>query len=284
MAKGKTVLVQGVEIHFFTLKEDDYISLTDITKSFPDGKQLVPRWIRNRDTLEFLGVWEKLNNPDFQVVEFDNLYAESGTNRFSLSVKRWVESTNAIGFQMKRIGKTPATFAHKDIALGFCYWLSPPFQLYLIKEFQRLKLEEAETQKGELEWNIKRTLAKVNYRIHTDAIKENLMPARLYNRPKKDGFVYASEADVLNVALFGVTAREWRLYNPDKKGNIRDYATGEQLLVLANLESHNAEFIKEGLSQDERAQKLNEIAIYQMDILLNTNVFPRLQQGRGEDD
>jgi hypothetical protein len=176
------------------------------------------------------------------------------------------------------------TYAHSDIAINFCYWLSPVFQVYLIKEFQRLKLEEAEARKGELEWNIKRTLAKVNYRIHTDAIKENLIPARLYNRPKKDGFVYASEADVLNMALFGVTAKEWRLFNPDKKGNIRDYATGEQLLVLANLESHNAEFIKEGLSQDERAQRLNEIAIYQMEVLLNTNIFPKLQQGRGEVD
>lgn len=268
MAKERIITVQGRQISFTTFGEEDYISLTDITTGFPDGKFLVPRWLRNRDTLEFLGVWEKLNNPDFRVIEFDNLYAESGHNRFSMSVSRWLETTGAVGFQLRK-GKGANTYAHRDIALGFCYWLSPPFQLYVIKEFQRLKKIEAEEQKEALEWNLKRTLSKVNYRIHTEVIRENLIPPRLFNRPKKEGIVYASEADILNMALYGMTAKDWRLQNPTLKGNVRDHSTESQLLVLANLESHNAQFIKEGLSQDERLTKLNEIAIYQMQILSN---------------
>ncbi len=283
MAKNKIIKVQGREISFVTFGEEDYISLTDITTSFPDGKFLVPRWLRNRDTLEFLGVWEKLNNPDFRVIEFDNLYAESGHNRFSLSISRWMETTGAIGFQLRK-GKGANTYAHRDIALGFCYWLSPPFQLYVIKEFQRLKKIEAEEHKEALEWNLKRTLSKVNYRIHTEVIKETLVPPRLFNRPKMEGIVYASEADVLNMAVFGMTAKEWRLQNPTLKGNIRDHSTESQLLVLANLESHNAQFIKEGLSQDERLAKLNEIAIYQMQILANVPSLKALSPPEGKQE
>jgi len=269
MAKKQSkIIVKGTEIALLSINDDDYISLSDITKSFPDGKQLVPRWIRNRDTLEFLGVWEKLYNPNFQVVEFDNLYAESGKNSFSLSIKRWLETTNAIGFKSTRIGKVPATFAHKDIALGFCYWLSPAFQLYLIKEFQRLKA----TESRDLDWNLKRALTKINYKIHTDSIKENLIPPKL---EKGQGFIYAGEADVLNVAVFGMTAKMWRDKYKDAKGNIRDFATPEQLLVLANLEAVNAELIRLKLSEDERSEVLNRAAIKQMQSLITS---PNLQQ------
>jgi len=276
MAKKKTIEVNGAEIRILLGKEEDYMSLTDITKNFPDGKFLVPRWLRNRDTLSFLGTWEKIHNPNFRVAEFDNLFQQSGLNQFSLSISRWVQTTGAIGVSVKR-GKGATIFAHRDIALGFCYWLSPPFQLYLIKEFQKLKAIEAEEQKKTLDWSIKRLISKVNYKIQTEAIKEKLIPNRIYNRPKKEGIVYASEADLLNVALFGMTAREWRIQYPKKKGNMRDHASNEQLLVLANLESHNAQFIKEGLRQDERLIKLNEIAIYQMQILVNTNILKGLK-------
>jgi len=276
MAKKKTIEVNGAEIRILLGKEEDYMSLTDITKNFPDGKFLVPRWLRNRDTLSFLGTWEKIHNPNFRVAEFDNLYQQSGLNQFSLSITRWVDITGAIGVSVKR-GKGATIFAHRDIALGFCYWLSPPFQLYLIKEFQKLKAIEAEEQKKTLDWSIKRIISKVNYKIQTEAIKQKLIPSKIYNRPKKEGVVYASEADLLNVALFGMTAREWRSQYPKKKGNMRDHASNEQLLVLANLESHNAQFIKEGLRKDERLIKLNEIAIYQMQILVNTNIMKGLK-------
>ncbi len=268
MAKKKTINVQGTEISFISISEEDYISLTDITKGFPDGKQLVPRWIRNKDTIEFLGVWEKLNNTNFQVIEFDNLYQEAGKNSFSLSVKRWIETTGAIGFQTKRIGRSPATYAHKDIALGFIYWLSPPFQLYFIKEFQRLKQEEATKNQEALDWNLKRVLSKMNYTVHTDAIKEKLIPPRL--KKEHHGFVYAGEADILNVAVFGITAKMWRSSNPKKKGNIRDYATHQQLLVLSNLEAANAVLIRMKVDKYERVQILNEEAIEQMKSLLSS--------------
>lgn len=277
MPKKKTITVKGAEIKIEVIGEEDYISLTDITKNFPDGKQLVPRWIRNRDTLEFLGVWEKLNNTNFQVIEFDNLYAESGNNRFSLSVKRWVETTGGIGLKQKRVGRSPATFAHRDIALGFCYWLSPPFQLYVIKEFQRLKLKEAQENQDALEWNLKRSLTKMNYKVHTDAIKEELIPPRI---PKGVGVVYANEADVLNVAVFGITAKFWKLQNPKLKGNIRDHASTEQLLVLANLEAVNAELIRMKLTQDERIDILNQAAIKHMTSLLSSSSFSKLNSGK----
>jgi hypothetical protein len=273
MAKRKTLTVEGAEVNFFTIEKQDYISLTDITRKFPDGKQLVPRWIRNRDTLEFLGVWEKLYNQDFQVIEFDNLYAESGKNSFSMSIKRWIETTGAIGFKSKRVGKSPATFAHKDIALGFIYWLSPPFQLYFIKEFQRLKEIEAQEEIQALDWNLKRTLSKLNYTVHTDAIKEELIPPRLR---KGQGFIYAGEADILNVAVFGITAKMWRVKNETTKGNIRDYATPEQLLVLSNLEAVNAELLRMKLSEDERTDILNQAAIKQMKSLLSSPSLKKL--------
>lgn len=276
MADKKTINVKGGEIKIEVIGDEEYISITDITSQFPDGKQLVPRWIRNKDTLEFLSVWEKLHNPNFQVVEFDNLYAESGKNSFSLSVKRWVETTSAIGIKRKRIGRVPALFAHRDIALGFCYWLSPPFQLYVLKEFQRLKIEESQEREKALDWSLKRTLSKINYSIHADAIKEKLIPPRM---EKGQGFIYAGEADILNVAVFGMTAKMWRTGNKDKKGNIRDFATPEQLLVMSNLEAVNAELIRMGLSQDERADILNLAAIKQMKSLVSSPSLPQLPDG-----
>lgn len=277
MAKKKTTItVEGTDVTLIIQHEQDYISLTDIAKRVNERTDIViSNWLRNRNTVEFLGVWEQLHNPGFNPIEFDGIRQQTGLNTFILTTKRWIQDTNAIGLKAKA-GRYGGTYAHKDIAFEFCSWISPIFKLYLLKEFQRLKEIEAEEQRETLEWNVKRTLAKVNYVIHTDAIKENLIPARLYNRPKKEGFIYASEADVLNVALFGMTARMWRLQNPKKKGNIRDYASGEQLLVLANLESHNAQFIKDGLSQDERADKLNEIAIYQMQVLVNQPALKQL--------
>ena len=268
MAKKKTINVQGTDITLMTAADNDYISLTDIDTRFEGNGRHIENWFRNQNTIEYLGTWELLNNPDFNSMQLHGIKEQAGLNRFLMSAKKWVTLTNAIGIKAKA-GRYGGTYAHPDIAFHFCLWLSPTFQLYISKEFQRLKIAEAEEQKENLEWTVKRTLAKVNYKIHADAIKENLIPNRIYNRPKKEGFVYASEADVLNVALFGMTAKEWKLANSDKKGNMRDFATGEQLLVLANLESHNAQFIKEGLSQDERVDKLNEIAIYQMQVLVN---------------
>jgi hypothetical protein len=219
--------------------------------------------MRNRNTVEFLGVWEGLNNPSFNHIEFDVIKNKTGLNSFTLSTSKWVKSTNAIGIKSKT-GRYGGTYAHRDLALAFCYWISPPFQLYILKEFQRLKETEAES----LEWNIKRTLTKVNYIIHTDAIKENLIPTEI-EKGKVVTFIYATEADVLNVALFGITAKGWRDENTGIKGNIRDYASMEQLLVLANMENLNAEFIKSGLDQGDRIHKLNQIAIYQMKLLVS---------------
>lgn len=266
MAKNSSFVVQGTEIRLFTQKEEDYISLTDIAKRVnPRSEIVIQNWIRNRDTVEFLGVWEQLHNPAFKHIEFDVFRTQAGMNSFVLSPKQWIQKTDAIGLQSKA-GKNGGTYAHKDIALAFCYWISPPFQLYVIKEFQRLKKEENDQQS--LEWNVKRILTKINYRIHTDAVKEHLIPPRIYNT-KQEGYVFANEADVLNLALFGLTAKQWREANPDTKGNVRDQATAEQLVVLSNLENLNAEFIKDGLTQEERLQRLNEIAIYQMKLLTN---------------
>jgi len=274
MARNKTLNVDGVDVKIFTQKEEDFFSLTDIAKNFETGVASIENWMRNRNTVEFLGTWELLHNPNFNSVGFDGIKQNVGLNSFKLSVKKWVAETEAIGLKAKA-GKYGGTYAHKDIAIQFCYWLSPTFQLYLIKEFQRLKEIEINETKEALDWNLKRTLSKVNYKIHTDAIKQTLIPQRIYNFPKKEGFVYANEADILNVALFGITAKQWRAENSNKKGNIRDYATGEQLLVLANLESHNAVLIRDGFSEDERVQKLNEIAIYQMDVLVNQSLIKK---------
>jgi hypothetical protein len=267
MAKNKTIRVKGTEITILSIKGDDYISLTDMLKA-KDGDFFISDWLRNRNTVEFLGIWESINNPDFNYGEFAIIRSMAGLNSYKLSVKEWVEKTNAIGLKATT-GRYGGTYAHKDIAFEFGMWISAEFKIYLIKEFQRLK--EEENQRLSLTWNLHRTLAKVNYRIHTDAIKENIIPPYITKEQQK--FIYASEADVLNVALFGKTAKQWRDENPDKEGNIRDYAAIEQLLVLANMESMNAEFIRMNLSQGERLLKLNQIAIAQLKSLTgNINI------------
>ena len=270
MAKIK-VLVSVITV--LTTYEEDYISLTDIANS-KDGEQraadVIKNWIRNRGTLEFIGTWEQMYNPDFKVVEFDHFKMEAGLPSFVLSPGKWIEKTNAKGITVKA-GRYGGTYAHKDIAFEFASAINPVFKLYLIKEFQRLKEEELK----QLGWDIKRNLTKINYRIHTDAIKENLIPKSLM--PQQINFLYASEADILNVALFGITAKQWRELHIDKKGNIRDEANVYQLVCLANLESLNAHFINEGLSQSHRIKKLNEIAISQMQILTKDKNMKKLE-------
>lgn len=264
--KNKKIEVKGIEITVFRHKEEDYISLTDIAKTKENDSRaadIIKNWIRNRGTIEFIGTWELLHNPDFKVVEFDHFRMNAGLTSFVLSPGKWIEQTNAVGIVVKK-GKYGGTYAHKDIAFEFCSAISPVFKLYLIKEFQRLK----EKEQGQLEWNVKRQLTKINYRIHTDAIKENLIPKNLTKQ--QISYVYANEADVLNMALFGKTAKQWREENPDKKGNIRDYANVAQLVCLANLENLNALFIEEGYPQPKRLEKLNKIAIQQMQILLDS--------------
>jgi hypothetical protein len=230
---------------------------------------LIRNWLRNRNTIEFLGIWEQLNNPGFNPVEFDGFKKQAGLNSFTLTPKQWIEKTGAIGI-ISKAGRYGGTFAHKDIAFEFASWISVEFKLYLIKEFQRLKDEERQ----QLGWDIRRNLTKINYRIHKDAIKENLVPATL--TAAQINLVYATEADVLNVALFGKTAKQWRDENVNLKGNIRDYADISQLVCLSNLENMNAHFIKEGLSQGDRLKKLNEIAIYQMKLLTSDNTVKRI--------
>ncbi|MCK0131468.1 KilA-N domain-containing protein [Flavobacteriaceae bacterium F08102] len=262
--KNKTIEVNGTEITVFVNKEQDFISLTDIAKSKESESRaadIIKNWIRNRGTIEFIGTWEKLYNPDFKVVEFDHFKMNAGLPSFVLSPSSWIEKTNAIGIVVKK-GKYGGTYAHKDIAFEFCSAINATFKLFLIKEFQRLK----EAEQKQLGWTAKRELAKINYRIHTDAIKENLIPKHLSKQ--QISFVYANEADILNMALFGKTAKQWRDENPDKKGNIRDYANISQLVCLANLENLNAVFINDGMTQAERLIKLNQIAISQMQILL----------------
>lgn len=258
--------------HTVTVNKEDYISLTDIAK-YKDGSEandIIRNWLRNRNTIEFLGIWEQLYNPDFKPVEFDGFRKEAGLNSFTLSPVKWVETTNAIGI-ISKSGRYGGTYAHKDIAFEFASWISVEFKLYLIKEFQRLKDEEQK----QLGWDIRRNLTKINYRIHTDAIKTNLIPETL--TPQQTSLIYASEADILNMALFGMTAKTWRESNPDKQGNIRDDADVSQLVCLANLETLNALFIQDGLSQQERLQRLNIIAIEQMRIL-NENSLKRLEE------
>lgn len=249
----------------FGLHDDDYICLTDMVKAGDNSERtniVIQNWMRRKDTISYLGVWENLHNPNFKSIEFDAIRNASGTNRFILTAKEWIERTNAIGIIAKS-GRYGGTYAHKDIAYHFGMWLSPEFNLLVVKEFQRLKEEE---QKA-LGWSAKRELAKINYHIHTDAIKEHLIPEEIdaYHR----SLIYANEADVLNVALFGMTAKEWRDAHPDDKGNIRDYATINQLICLSNMENLNAVFINEDMPQQERLQKLNQIAIQQMTVLEN---------------
>ena len=262
--------VEGSEISIIAIDDKDYISLTDMVRNIENGLALIEKWLRNKNTIEFLGIWEEMYNPDFNSLEFEGIKNEAGLNRFVLSVKQWVEKTNSIGIVAKA-GRYGGTYAHKDIAFEFASWVSPYFKLYLIKEFERLKEEEQK----KLGWDIKRNLAKINYRIHTDAIKNNLIPEKL---PKeKINFIYANEADILNMALFGMTAKEWRDENPNLKGNIRDYADISQLVCLSNLENLNALFINEGMKKSDRLEKLNSIAIEQMKILSEAETVKKLK-------
>jgi len=262
--------VEGFEISIIAIDDKDYISLTDMVRNIENGLALIEKWLRNKNTIEFLGIWEEMYNPDFNSLEFEGIKNEAGLNRFVLLVKQWVEKTNSIGIVAKA-GRYGGTYAHKDIAFEFASWVSPYFKLYLIKEFERLKEEEQK----KLGWDIKRNLAKINYRIHTDAIKNNLIPEKL---PKeKINFIYANEADILNMALFGMTAKEWRDENPNLKGNIRDYADISQLVCLSNLENLNAVFINEGMKQSDRLGKLNSIAIEQMKILSEAETVKKLK-------
>lgn len=256
-----TIEVQGIPIAILTERNEDFISLTDMLKA-KDGDFYISDWLRNRNTVEFLSIWESVHNPGFNYGECATIKSQVGLNSYKLSVKDWVEKTNAIGLRASA-GRYGGTYAHKDIAFEFGMWISPAFKIYLIKEFQRLK--EDESQRLSLAWNLNRELSKINYRIHTDAIKEHLIPPEVTTA--QAGITYATEADLLNVALFGLTAKAWRLANPDLDGNMRDHATIEQLLVLANMESLNAEFIHMGLTQGERLMKLNAIAIRQMKTL-----------------
>ena len=263
--------VQGESISILKVGDDDYISLTDMTKKFEGQSALIEQWLRNKDTLLFLGTWETLYNTDFNSLEFEGIKNEAGRNSFYLSVKKWIDITNAKGI-ISTAGRYGGTFAHKDIAFEFGSWLSPEFKLYLIKEFQRLKLEENERKS--LDWSLNRTLSKINYRIHTDSIKEYLIP-KIIDK-KTSSITYANEADVLNVALFGQTAKQWRDENPEIKGNLRDYATIEQLLVLANIESMNAELIRQNIPQKQRLEILNNTAINQLKSLLANNAIKKL--------
>ena len=257
MAKIK---VQDTEISIISFEEKDYISLTDMVRNIDNGLALIEKWLRNKNTIEFMGIWEEMYNPIFNSPEFEGIKNEAGLNRFVMSVKQWINKTNAIGIVAKT-GRYGGTYAHKDLAFEFASWVSPQFKLYLIREYQRLK-EEEQKQIG---WSAKRELSKINYRIHTDAIKRNIIPEEV--TPQQASIIYANEADVLNVAMFGMTARQWRDANPDKKGNIRDYATINELICLSNMENLNAVFIDQGLPQGERLVKLNQIAIQQMNVL-----------------
>ncbi|MDZ4667089.1 MAG: KilA-N domain-containing protein [bacterium] len=274
MAKNKTINVKGTEITIFQSEDTDYISLTDIArfKDLERTETIIQNWLRNRNTIELLGFWEQLYNPDFKHIEFDVFRKQAGLNSFTLNPKKWIEATNAIGL-ISKSGRYGGTFAHKDIAFEFASWISIEFKLYIIKEFQRLKTDENDRLK--LEWNFQRTLAKVNYHIHTDAIKDNLIPKELSK--SQASIVYATEADLLNVALFGMTAKQWREENASAKGNLRDEATIEQLVVLSNLESINAVLIHQGLHQSVRIIELNKVAIIQMKSLVENKSIKKLK-------
>jgi len=275
MNKKITILkVKEQDISILYKKNEEYISLTDIAKvkNQDEPKDVVKNWFRNRSTVEFLGLWERINNPVFKGVEFDPLFKESGSNSFTLSPSKWIKTTDAIGI-ISKIGRGGGTFAHKDIAYEFASWISAEFKLFLIKEFQRLKTNENILLKQN--WNLQRTLSKINYKIHTDAIKENIVP-NLISQSQKN-VVYANEADLLNVALFGVTAKQWTEANPALKGNMRDDASIEQLVVLSNMESINALLIGQGMAQSDRVVQLNKVAITQMKSLLANNKLNQLK-------
>lgn len=268
MSKSKIITVLNETIR---VTKDDFISLTDMLRS-KDGEFFISDWLRNRNTVEYLGIWERVHNPDFNYGEFATIKSQAGLNSYKISVKEWVAKTNAIGLQAKA-GRYGGTYAHPDIAFEFGMWISAEFKIYLVKEFQRLKEEEQK----QLGWDVRRQLTKINYRIHTDAVKENLIPAEL--TPQQISFIYASEADLLNVALFGKTARQWQDENPDKKGNMRDYANVTQLVCLANLESLNAHLIQQQLEASERVTLLNQTAIQQMRLLTQNGQIKKLEGG-----
>ena len=257
------ITVKDTVVSVLKVNKEDYISLTDMLKA-KDGDFFFSNWLRNRNTVEFLGIWEQLNNPNFNCAEFDIIKSQAGLNNYRLSAKEWMEKTKAIGI-ISKAGRYGGTYAHKDIAFEFAMWISPEFKVYLIREFQRLK-EEEQKQIG---WSAKRELSKINYRIHTDAIKKHLIPEEV--TASQASIIYAEEADVLNVAMFGMTAKQWHEKNPDLKGNIRDYASINELICLSNMENLNAVFIDQGISQPERLIKLNKIAIHQMSVLENNN-------------
>jgi hypothetical protein len=271
MTKNKTLIIEGSEITLITKRQEDFISLTDMAKSQMQ-EAIIIKWLSLKSTIEYLGEWENLYNPGFNYTEFGTIKNASGSNNFVLSVKQWIERTGATGLSATA-GRYGGTYGHKDIAFHFGMWISPKFQLLLVKEYQRLKTDENDRLK--LEWNLQRTLAKVNYHIHTDAIKENLIPPTLSKG--KINFVYADEADMLNMALFGLTAKQWRDANPKAEGNIRDTATIEQLVVLSNMESINAVLIQQGLKQNERLEQLNKIAITQMKSLIRNKNIKKLE-------
>jgi hypothetical protein len=264
MSRNRTIEVKGTTVSIVNTDVDDYISLTNISRFKKSDRtdDLIRNWLRNRNTIEFLGIWETLHNPDFKPVEFDGFRKEAGLHSFTLTPKQWISKTNAVGI-ISKAGRYGGTYAHKDIAFEFATWISVEFKIYLIKEFQRLK----EVEQEKLGWDLKRNLTKINYRIHTDAIKDKLIPQSLSKG--QISFIYASEADVLNVALFGKTARQWREENPNEKGNMRDFANVAQLVCLVNLENLNAHFIKQNIPQPDRLQMLNTIAIEQMQLLMS---------------
>ena len=264
--------VQGVEIKIIDINEQDYICITDMCKA-KDGDFFISDWLRNRNTIEFLGIWESINNPAFNYGEFAIIKSQAGLNSYKISVKDWVQKTGALGLAAKA-GRYGGTYAHKDIAFEFGMWISPEFKLYLIKEFQRLK--EQEHAKQNIEWSVRRTLVKAQYRAHTDAIKNNLIPNTITS--KEAGYIYASEADMLNKALFGCTAKEWKVRNPNESGNLRDHASIEQLVVLAGLESQNALLIEQGIPQDQRLVILNKQAIQQLKSILNSPSIQKLHR------
>lgn len=274
MAKNNTINVKGTEIVIISSNEHDYISITDIArhKDSLHTDTIIQNWMRNRNTIELLGFWECIYNPNFKPIEFEGFRKKAGLNSFVMTPKKWIEATGAIGITSKS-GRYGGTFAHRDIALEFASWISIEFKLYLLKEFQRLKADENDRLK--LDWNLQRTLAKVNYHIHTDAIKDNLIPKELSKSQIQ--FVYADEADILNMALFGTTAKQWREANPKAEGNIRDAASIEQLVVLSNLESINAVLIQQGLAQAERLKQLNQIAISQMKSLIRQSPIKNIK-------
>lgn len=264
------IIVKNTNITILTINGDDYISLSDLARHKSDEPNaVIGHWMRNRNTIEYLGIWEQLYNPNFKPTEFDGFRSQAGLNAFTLSPKKWIEATDAIGIIAKS-GRYGGTYAHKDIAFKFASWISVEFELYIVKEFQRLK-EEEQKQIG---WSAKRELSKINYRIHTDAIKHNLIPSKITKTQAST--IYSSEADVLNVAMFGMTAKKWREAIPDLKGNIRDYASINELICLSNMENLNAEFIEQGMPQSERLIKLNQIAIHQMQVLESSENDRRL--------